>query len=151
MRYWGLALTSLFVSGVAAHSGPYKHVFFVSIDGFHGSDVQHYVSKRPRSTIARLLDTGYEYTNAYTSAPSDSFPGTMNQMTGASPVHTGIWYDDTYDRTFYPPGSNCTGPAGAEGEFVFLQTWFTRLKSNSGIRRELRLQLHPAFLRWHRR
>ena len=151
MRYWGLALTSLFVSGVAAHSGPYKHVFFVSIDGFHGSDVQHYVSKRPRSTIARLLDTGYEYTNAYTSAPSDSFPGTMNQMTGASPVHTGIWYDDTYDRTFYPPGSNCTGPAGAEGEFVFLQTRFTRLKSNSGIRRKLRLQLHPAFLRWHRR
>lgn len=47
--------------------------------------------------------------------PSDSFPGTMNQMTGAHPRTTGVWYDDTWDRTFYAPGSNCSGPPGAEG------------------------------------
>lgn len=53
--------------------------------------------------------------DAYTSGPSDSFPGTLNQFTGASPRTTGIWYDDTYDRSFFDAGSNCKGPPGAEG------------------------------------
>ena len=97
----------------------YKYVAAFSIDGFHGSDVGKYVAKRPQSTIATLLETGYEYTAALTSGPSDSFPGTINLFTGASPRTTGVWYDNTYDRTFWPPysttGSNCSGPAGAEG------------------------------------
>lgn len=53
--------------------------------------------------------------DAYTSGPSDSFPGTLNQFTGASPRTTGIWYDDTYDRSFFAAGSGCKGPPGAEG------------------------------------
>lgn len=97
----------------------YKYVAAFSIDGFHSSDVDKYVAIRPKSTIANLLATGYEYTNAYTSGPSDSFPGTMNFVTGASPRTTGVWYDDTYDRTFWAPfsttGTNCAGPPGAEG------------------------------------
>lgn len=114
MRYGKLALTSVFLSGVVAHGTSYKHVAIISIDGFHGSDVPKYVAKRPNSTIAKLLSTGYEYTNAFTSAPSDSFPGAINQYTGASPRTTGVWYDDTWDRAFFAPGSNCTGPPGAE-------------------------------------
>ena len=98
----------------------YKYVAAFSIDGFHSSDVDKYVAKKPNSTIASLLATGYEYTDAYTSAPSDSFPGTMNFVTGASPRTTGVWYDDTYDRTFWAPfsttGTNCEGPPGAEGK-----------------------------------
>ena len=97
----------------------YKYVALFSIDGFHSSDVVKYVSLRPKSTIALLLETGYEYTNAFTSAPSDSFPGTLNQITGASPKTSGVWYDDIWDRSFYPPfsvnGTHCEGPAGAEG------------------------------------
>jgi hypothetical protein len=46
----------------------YKHVAVFSVDGFHGSDVEKYVGLRPKSTIAELLETGYEYENAFTSA-----------------------------------------------------------------------------------
>jgi len=97
----------------------YKYVAIFSIDGFHSSDVGKYVSLRPKSTIAQLLEKGYEYTNAFTSAPSDSFPGSLNPFTGASPKTTGIWYDDVWDRSYYPPfstnGTHCQGPPGAEG------------------------------------
>ncbi len=99
----------------------YRYVALFSVDGLHGSDVEKYVALRPKSTIAQLLETGYEYTNAFTSAPSDSFPGSMFQFTGASPKTTGVWYDDAYDRTFYAPfsqsGTHCAGPPGAEGRF----------------------------------
>jgi hypothetical protein len=40
----------------------------------HSSDVEKYVALRPESTIAKLLGTGYEYTNAYTSAVSPPVP-----------------------------------------------------------------------------
>jgi predicted AlkP superfamily pyrophosphatase or phosphodiesterase len=100
----------------------YKYVAAFSIDGFHSSDVEKYVAVRPKSTIASLLATGYEYTDAYTSGPSDSFPGSMNFVTGASPRTTGVWYDDTYDRTFWSPfsitGTYCQGPPGAEGQYL---------------------------------
>lgn len=111
-------------AGLVAHASTvnansYKYVAVFSIDGLHGSDVAKYVSLRPKSTIAKLLETGYEYTNAYSSAPSDSFPGTMNLFAGASPKTTGVWYDDTYDRAFWDPFSTskkeCDGPPGAEG------------------------------------
>ena len=98
----------------------YKYVAVFSVDGFHSSDVTKYIALRPKSSIAGLLATGYEYTDAYTSAPSDSFPGSLNVFTGASPRTTGVWYDDTYDRSFYPPfsvsGGHCDGSPGAEGQ-----------------------------------
>lgn len=100
---------------VAVEAATFKHIAVFSIDGLHGSDVGKYVAARPQSTIAKLLQTGYEYTDARTSGPSDSFPGILNQYTGASPRTTGVWYDDTFDRTFFAPGSNCSGPPGAEG------------------------------------
>lgn len=86
------------VSRVAAapawkSDGPYKHVFAVSPDGLHASDIPKYVAMRPNSNIAMLLETGIEYTDAYTSAPSDSFPGTCAQFTGGGPRTTGVWYD----------------------------------------------------------
>ena len=86
----------------------YKHVAAFSIDGFHSSDVEKYINLRPGSVIAKLLETGHEYTNAYTSAvcsflnarqirflihclkPSDSFPGALAQFTGAGPRTTGV-------------------------------------------------------------
>lgn len=98
----------------------YKHVAAFSVDGFHSSDVEKYVAARPNSTIAKLLHTGFEFTNAFTSAPSDSFPGTLAQYTGASPRTHGVWYDDIFDRSVFPKGSDCTGPLGAEGAFILL-------------------------------
>jgi hypothetical protein len=29
-------------------------------------------------------------------------------VTGGTPKTTGLYYDDSYDRTLFPPGSNCT-------------------------------------------
>ncbi|KAA8911411.1 type I phosphodiesterase/nucleotide pyrophosphatase [Sphaerosporella brunnea] len=115
IRTLALAVLSLgFAEQTLAEATTYKHVAVFSIDGFHGSDVAKYIAVRPKSTIATLLETGYEYTDAFTSAPSDSFPGTQAQFTGAGPRTTGVWYDDTYDRTFFAPGSDCSGKPGAE-------------------------------------
>ena len=96
-------------------TSPFKHVVVFSVDGMHGSDVAKWTSLRPNSNFSRLLSYGYEYTDAFTSAPSDSFPGTLAQYTGATPKTTGVWYDDTWDWTFYAPASNCAGKPGAEG------------------------------------
>lgn len=68
----------------------YKYVAAFSVDGLHSSDVEKYIALKPGSTIATLLKTAYEYTDCYTSAPSDSFPGVAAFVTGASPRTTGI-------------------------------------------------------------
>jgi predicted AlkP superfamily pyrophosphatase or phosphodiesterase len=67
----------------------YKHVAAFSIDGLHSSDVEKYVALRPKSTIAALLETAFKYTDCYTSAPSDSYPGVAAFVSGASPRTTG--------------------------------------------------------------
>ncbi len=64
------------------------------------------------------------YPNAFTTAPSDSYPGMLAQVSGATPKTGGLFYDDSYDRKEYPskafytsqgktdPG--CTGDTGTE-------------------------------------
>ncbi|OBT61845.1 hypothetical protein VE03_08811 [Pseudogymnoascus sp. 23342-1-I1] len=115
----------------------YKHVAAFSIDGLHSSDLPKYVAIRPNSVIAELLETGYEFTDAYTSAPSDSFPGAMSMFTGASPRTHGVWYDDTYDRKFWLPysttGSNCQGPPGAEVLYDETKDYDSTLLFSGGI------------------
>ena len=99
---------------------PFKFVFVASVDGLHSSDVEKYLSVRPKSNIAQLLEHGYEYTDAYTTGPSDSFPGILAQFTGATPKTTGVWYDDIWRRDYYAPESDCKGPPGAEGKSFLL-------------------------------
>jgi hypothetical protein len=94
-----------------------KHVLLISVDGMHEVDLQRYVKGHPTSTFAKLLRHGVHYTNAHTSRPSDSFPGLLAFMTGASPGTHGVFYDDTYDRTLFPPGSNCQGQPGTEATY----------------------------------
>lgn len=79
------------MQGVDCGKAPFKYVAVISIDGMHASDVDKYLAARPASNISMLLQTAYEYTNAYTSAPSDSFPGTMAQYTGGEPAVTSVW------------------------------------------------------------
>ena len=85
-----IAITA-FASCSLANNKVYKYVAAFSVDGLHGSDVGKYLAVRPNSNIAQLLNTGIEYTNAFTAAPSDSFPGTLAQYTGASPRTHGVW------------------------------------------------------------
>ncbi len=95
-----------------------KHVLLISVDGMHEIDLQRYVSSHPASSFARLLAHGVHFTDAHTSRPSDSFPGLLAFMTGGSPKTHGVFYDDTYDRTLFAPGSNCQGNPGTEAQFA---------------------------------
>src|SRR5262249_23725074 len=79
-----------------AQGRTYKHVAFFSVDGLHSSDLPKWVALKPHGTIPSLLESGYWYQGALASAPSDSFPGTVNLVAGATPAMSGIWYDDAY-------------------------------------------------------
>src|SRR5580765_1224621 len=90
-----------------ASSPSARHIVLISLDGFHDFDVARYVATHPKSAMARLVGAGVNYANAYTTGPSDSFPGSLALMTGGTPVSTGIIYDNSWDDTLSPPGSNC--------------------------------------------
>jgi hypothetical protein len=98
-----------------------KHVLLISVDGLHALDLANFVDSHPDSTLASLSRHGVTYTNNVTSSPSDSFPGLASLVTGGSPVTTGLWYDDTYNRALSPPaqtdglgnpGGTCPGVIG---------------------------------------
>jgi hypothetical protein len=103
------------VAGVAQREGKReraRHVLLVSVDGLHASDLASYVGAHPDSTLARLTDRGTTYRKAQAPVITDSFPGLLALVAGGTPRSTGVYYDNSYDRTLYAPGSNCTGPAG---------------------------------------
>jgi Type I phosphodiesterase / nucleotide pyrophosphatase len=91
---------------------PIRRVLLLSVDGFHAIDLQNYVKSTPTSTLAQLSKIGVTYPKASTSKPSDSFPGLLSMVTGGSPISTGVYYDVSYDRKLFAPGSNCTGTPG---------------------------------------
>jgi hypothetical protein len=99
------AFVGLAIQGASARgSEPQaKHVLLISVDGLHQSDLMWYVGTHRDSTLASLVKSGVEFTNAQTPFPSDSFPGMTGPMTGGNPKSTGIYYDDTFNRSLYPP------------------------------------------------
>src|SRR5437867_9967295 len=86
-----------------------RHVLLISVDGLHAIDLERFVESHPQSALAELSRHGYTYTQASCSIPSDSFPGLLALITGGSPISTGVWYDNSYDRTFLPPGGGAPG------------------------------------------
>jgi hypothetical protein len=101
-------------SGVAPHKGAkYEHILVISVDGLHAVDLANYVAAHPASTLASLAGHGIVYPNALTTGPSDSFPGLTAFMTGSTPKSANVFYDVSYDRTVFAPGSNCQGLPGA--------------------------------------
>src|SRR5215469_14729033 len=92
-----------------------RHVLLLSIDGFHQHDLASCMQSGGCPTLAGLAGRGVTYTNARTTTPSDSFPGLLAQLTGGTPKTTGVYYDDSYDRTLFSPGpAGCTGNPGTE-------------------------------------
>src|SRR5438045_1621575 len=91
----------------ATHTtGPaYAHVLIFEIDGFRQADLDDPLLVPDMPNILAFAHNGIVYANAATSVPSDSFPGLMNLVTGASPRTTGVYYDVSYSRTLYPPGT----------------------------------------------
>jgi hypothetical protein len=90
-----------------AAAAPASHVLLLSVDGLHQPDLTWWIHAHPYGNIARLVRGGVEYDNASTPIPSDSFPGLVAQITGGNPATTGIYYDDTYNRSLLPPAATC--------------------------------------------
>ncbi|HLM82663.1 MAG TPA: alkaline phosphatase family protein [Terriglobales bacterium] len=116
-----LALASLFsVTAAAQGNSKIQHVVLISIDGMHSLDfancakgVPLYGNQTYCPHLAMLSSTGVHYLQALTSKPSDSFPGLVAQITGATPRSAGVFYDVTYDRALSPPAK--TTPYGIVG------------------------------------
>jgi hypothetical protein len=90
-----------------------KHVLLISVDGLHALDVANYVATHENSALDELAEHGITYSNARTPANSDSFPGLLALVTGGSPISHGLFYDVSYDRTFFDPtNTTCTGQPG---------------------------------------
>jgi len=98
--------------------GEIKHVLLLSIDGFHAVDLEICVTTGTCPNLAALTQHGTTYPNASTTKPSDSFPGLLAQLTGGTSKSTGVFYDDSYDRTLFAPAGfppqPCTVGPGAE-------------------------------------
>lgn len=57
----------------------------------------------------------------------------MAQYTGGSPNTTGIWYDVTWDKTYYAPGTGCQGSAGYEVAYDETLDYNSSLLFSGGI------------------
>ncbi|MBV8865107.1 MAG: alkaline phosphatase family protein [Acidobacteriaceae bacterium] len=106
-----------------AHSeeevGKIRHVLMVSVDGMHQQDLERCLAHGTCPNIAELAEHGVIYSKAFTPGLSDSVPGLAALVTGGSPLSTGLFYDDVYDRTLYPgTDPTCSTHPGVE---VFLQ------------------------------
>lgn len=112
------ALALLTTTAAVAAPAPYAHVLLISIDGMHAVDLAREVARHPEGALARLSRRGVTYRNAMTPLISDSFPGFAAQVTGGGPAATGVYYDDSYDRTLFPAGSGCKGDPGTEVPFA---------------------------------
>ena len=88
-----------------------KHVLLISIDGMHAVDYKNCVTGignvndgQPYCpNLAALGKDGVNYVAASTSKPSDSFPGLMSIVSGATPRTMGVYYDVAYDRSLDAP------------------------------------------------
>jgi hypothetical protein len=112
----GVALAAPSGAASSAERHQARHVLLLSVDGLHQDDLDNFVDAHPRSALAQLAASGLEYTHAQTTFPSDSFPGTVAQLTGAGPGTSGVYYDDTYNRALLPAGTRdcATAAKGTE-------------------------------------
>lgn len=104
------------------HEHHIRHVLLLSIDGMHAVDYLNCVNGVEGANdgqpycpnLAALGHHAANYTAASTSKPSDSFPGLMTIVSGATPKTMGIYYDVAYDRSLDAPAKT-TGNGVAAG------------------------------------
>ncbi|MBZ5659455.1 MAG: alkaline phosphatase family protein [Acidobacteriia bacterium] len=129
-----------------AQDAPYftaQRVLLISIDGLHSLDLANFIQSHPNSTLAQLSSTGVTYTQAFTSKPSNSFPGLMALVTGGSPSTTGVWYEGAYARSLSPPGSDCK-TTGTEVSWDGSVDWNRKALDAGGGINPAKLPLDPA-------
>ena len=107
------------------------HVLLISIDGMHAVDFENCIAAGTCPNLAALGQTGVTYTSASTSKPSDSFPGLMSIVTGASPKLMGVYYDVAYDRVLAPPAVD-TGNGVLHGDCLAGVANGTRVEYEEG-------------------
>src|SRR5882762_2858067 len=101
---------SITAQALAMEHQDVRHVLLISVDGMHALDVARYIESHPNSTLKQLAGHGITYSNARTPANSDSFPGLLALVTGGSPVTGDLFYDVSYDRSYFANGdSTCSG------------------------------------------
>jgi hypothetical protein len=120
--HWLLALliVSTAATAFAQQNTPIKRVLLISVDGLHAADLLNCSEGIAGANngapycpnLTDLVNSGVNYAAASTSKPSDSFPGLMAIMTGATPRTMGIYYDVAYDRTLDGPAKT-TGNGNA--------------------------------------
>lgn len=120
---------SLFVFNQPTQGAPteshFRHVLILSVDGLRSADLQDPALQPYLTNINSLRSMGVTYPNAFTTSPSDSFPGTLSWLTGAGPATTGVYYDDTYARNLTAPiapingdpSGNVSSPLGTEATY----------------------------------
>ena len=123
-----------------------NRVLLISVDGMHDVDLRLWVKAHPAGALARLAARGTTYSNAFATAPSDSFPGMVAQVTGGTPFSTGVFYDNSYDRTLFAPGSNCAGAPGSQVEFAENIDKDPSLATGGGTLGQPLTQIDPAKL-----
>jgi Type I phosphodiesterase / nucleotide pyrophosphatase len=131
---------------VHAQDAPYftaRRVLLISIDGLHSLDLANFVRTHPNSTLAQLSSSSVTYAQAFTSKPSNSFPGLMALVTGGSPSSTGVWYEGAYDRSLSPPGSDCKS-VGTMVDWDGSVDWNKKLLDAGGGINPAKLPLDPA-------
>jgi hypothetical protein len=95
-----------------------QHVLLLSVDGLHQADITDPNLQPYLTNILSLQHQGVRYTQASTTKPSDSFPGTLAFLTGAGPGTTGVYYDDSYSRTLLPPALIGSTTPGTETQYA---------------------------------
>ena len=113
-------LAVLLTASLSFAQNKIQHVLLISIDGMHSLDFANCSKGVPSSGnepycphLSSLSATGVHYLQALTPKPSDSFPGLVAQITGATPRSAGVFYDVSYDRALSPPAK--TTPYGIVG------------------------------------
>jgi hypothetical protein len=117
-----IAVTSVMAQDRDRDRSSIRHVLLISVDGMHAVDFLNCSQGLPTinggtpycPNIAALSSTGINYTAASTSRPSDSFPGLMSIVSGATPRTLGVYYDVAYDRSLDAPAKT-TGNGVAAG------------------------------------
>jgi len=59
----------------------------------------------PGLRISEAAPCRYHVHQRHHTSPSDSFPGLISMVTGGTPKSTGVFYDDSYSRDFFAPGT----------------------------------------------
>ncbi len=135
---------ALAAEGDAVGTRTVKHVLLLSVDGMHAVDFYNCVhgvdgvngGEPYCPNLAALGRSGVNYTAAETSKPSDSFPGLMSIVTGATPKTMGVYYDVAYDRSLDAPEKTTGNGVGAGPCTPFGVPTGTRTEYEEGIDRD---------------